>query len=77
MSNTQDDRTKLAQCILRTRDRAKLEAVSEVLDGNAQPSFTAAEIAEMETIGQELVSGKVKGRPWAEVKNDLRKLMRA
>ena len=45
MNSAQDERAKLAQRIVRTRDKAKLDAVKDVLDGGIQPAFIVAEIA--------------------------------
>lgn len=72
----ESEQTQLAKRILRTKDKAKLTAIRQVLDGERGAVFTREELMAMEKLRDRLVSGEVSGRAWDDVEKDLRKLAR-
>lgn len=71
MSELKQQQEELIRRIKATRSTSKLEAVRAVLDQRAGRSFTEAEIAELERIREELVSGERKGKPWSALHREL------
>ncbi|QQR88170.1 MAG: hypothetical protein IPJ76_08170 [Flavobacteriales bacterium] len=74
--NMESEQSLLAKRILRTKDKAKLTAIRQVLDGERGAVFSHEELVAMEELRDRLVSGAVRGRAWEDVKKDLRKLAR-
>lgn len=71
MSELKRKQEELIRRIRATRSSAKLEAVRAALDQRAGRSFTDEEIAELERIREELVSGERKGKPWSVLHREL------
>jgi DNA-directed RNA polymerase specialized sigma subunit len=71
MSELKRKQEELIRRIRATRSNAKLEAVRAALDQRAGRSFTDEEIAELERMREELVSGARKGKPWSVLHREL------